>query len=177
MRIFVGLAAAALFGLSASVLPAAAQTAPAAGPLRVEGDVVSSAVNGKGVQGQICVSQSVFFPGDTIVFRAIVADANGTPLTADQLKQRGVKVVATTSEGAKIPLVYEQHPPPNIPSPGRAYYFAAAYHISGDHPTGILPWTMVVTDGDGHTVKFTPIGTNDGNGVLQIAAKGGASAK
>ena len=172
MRIVSALAVAAFFGLCAQALPAAAQTAPAAAPLRVQADVVTSAVNGKGVQGAICVQQSVFFPGDTVIFRAVVADANGTALTADQVKQRGVQVVVTTGEGAKIPLVYEMHPPEQVPAPVRAYYFAAAYHIAGEHPTGTLPWTMTVTDAAGHTVSFTPIGgAAAGLGALQIAAK------
>jgi hypothetical protein len=83
----------------------------------------------------------------------------------------------TTGEGAQIPLVYEIHPPPEIPSPGREYYFAAAYHISDSHPTGMLPWSLTVTDAQGNTVKFKPIGDNPGNGVLQIAAKAGPAAK
>lgn len=175
MRLFIGLAAAAFAGLCAGAAPAVGQTAPA--PLRVVADVVSSAVNGPAVQGAICVSQSVFFPGNTVIFRAVVSDASGTPLTGDQLSARGVKVVVTTSEGAQIPLVYQIHPPPPIPAPAREYYYAAAYHISLDHPTGMLRWTMTVTDAQGQTVKFMPIGDNPGNGVLQIAAKAAPAAK
>jgi hypothetical protein len=174
MRIFIGIAVAALAGLCAAAAPAAAQTAP---NMSVEADIVTSAANGPGAQGAICVSQSVFFPGSTVIFRAVVADANGTALTGDQLTARGVKVVVTTSEGATIPLVYELHPPPNIPAPARENYFAAAYHISESHPTGMLPWTMTVTDNAGHTLKFKPIGDNPGNGVLQIAAKAAPAAK
>ena len=175
MRILTGLAVAAFAGVCAAT-PAFAQTAPAS-PLRVEADVVSGAANGPAVQGAICVSQSVFFPGNTVVFRAVVSDADGTPLSADQLKARGVKVVVTTGEGATIPLVYEVHPPPNIPAPAREYYFAAAYHISDSHPTGMLPWSLTVTDAQGQSVKFKPIGDTPGNGVLQIAAKAAPAAK
>jgi hypothetical protein len=174
MRIFIGIAVAALAGLCAAAAPALAQSAP---DLRVQADVVSSAANGPGVQGAICVSQSVFFPGSTVIFRAVVSDANGNALTGDQLTARGVKVVATTGEGATVPLVYELHPPPNIPAPARENYFAAAYHISDSHPTGMLPWTLTVTDNQGHTLKFKPIGDNPGNGVLQIAAKAAPAAK
>lgn len=178
MRNFVALAFVALLAPCTGVAPAAAQSAPAAAPLRVLGDVVTSAVDGPGAQGVICVQQSVFFPGSTVIFRAVVSDANGTPLTADQLTQRGVKVVVTTSEGAKIPLVYEMHPPTQVPAPKREYYFAGAYHIAQTHPTGMLPWTMAVTDGQGHSISFSPISDTLGNGVLQIAAKAApASAK
>ena len=170
MRRYVGVAAAFLL-LGANALPAAAQTAPGAPAWRVTADVVTSARNGKGVQGVICVQQSVFAPGDTIIFRAVVTDLSGTPLTADQLTQRGVKVAVTTGEGARIPLVYEQHPPPNVPSPNHDNYFAAAYPISHDHPTGTLTWTLAATDAQGHTVTFTPIGQAAGVTAVQIVAK------
>jgi hypothetical protein len=178
MRILTGLAALAFLGLCSNALPAAAQSAPGAAPMRVMADVVTSARNGKGVQGALCVAQSVFAPGDTIIFRAMVSDANGTPLTAAELTQRGVKVVVTTGEGAKIPLVYEVHPPPNVPVPMHDQYFAAAYPISHEHPTGTLTWTLAVTDNAGHSVAFVPIGQGAGVTVLQIVAKADpASAK
>jgi hypothetical protein len=171
MRFFRVLAVAAFLAPCTGVVPAAAQSAPGAAMLRVMADVVTSARNGKGVQGAICVTQSIFAPGDTIIFRALVSDADGTPLSAVQLTQRGVKVLVTTGEGAKIPLVYEQHPPPQVPSPNHDMYFAAAYPISRDHPTGTLSWTMTVTDGQGHTVSFTPIGQAAGVTTLQIVSK------
>jgi hypothetical protein len=171
MRIFVSLAAAAFFGLCAGTLPAAAQSAPGAAPLRVSADVVTSARNGKGAQGVLCVQQSVFFPGDWVIFRAQVSDANGVPLTADQIAQRGVKVSVATAEGAKLSLEYGPHPPPNVPVPSHALYFVAPYHIAQEHPTGSLPWTLTVSDNQNHTVTFTPIGQAAGVAVLQIAAK------
>jgi hypothetical protein len=171
MRIFTGLAAAALLALSANALPAAAQSAPGAANLRINADVVTSARQGKGVQGVVCVTQSVFAPGDTIIFRAVVTDAAGTPLTAEQITQRGVKVVVTTGEGAKIPLVYIPHPPPNVPVPNHALYFAVAYPVAHDHPTGTLTWTAAATDNAGHTASFAPIGQEVGVAVLQIVAK------
>ena len=178
MRILTGLAAVAFLSLCASALPAAAQSTTVAVPLRLNADVVTSARQGKGVQGAICVQQSVFAPGDTIIFRAVVTDANNVPLTQDQLTQRGVKVVVTTGEGATIPLVYEQHPPPNIPVPKHDLYFAAAYPISHEHPTGTLTWTAVATDTAGHSITFAPIGQVTGVTVLQIVAKADpASAK
>jgi hypothetical protein len=178
MRILTGIAAVAFVSLCASALPAAAQSSPGAAPLRLNADVVTSARQGKGVQGAICVTQTVFAPGDTIIFRAVVSDENGVQLTEDQLKQRGVKVVVTTGEGAKIPLVYEQHPPPNIPVPKHDLYFAAAYPIAHEHPTGTLTWTAVATDSAGHTVSFVPIGQQTGVTVIQIVAKADpASAK
>jgi hypothetical protein len=178
MRIILGLAVAAAFvGLCANALPAQAQTAPAAAPLHVMADVVTGARNGKGVQGAICVQQSVFFPGDWVIFRAVVSDANGTPLTGDQIAQRGVKVSVKTAEGATFPLNYGPHPPPEVPVPQHDNYFVAAYHIAADHPTGNLPWTLTVTDAQNRTLTFNPIGQTAGVAVLQIAAKAAAAPK
>jgi hypothetical protein len=178
MRIIFGFAAAALFaGLCAGALPAQAQTAPAAAPMHVAADVVTSARNGKGAQGAICVQQSVFFPGDWVIFRALVSDANGTPFTADQLTQRGVKVSVKTAEGSTFPLQYGPHPPPEVQVPRHDNYFVAAYHIAADHPTGNLPWTLTVTDAENHTLTFNPIGQAAGIAVLQIAAKAPAAPK
>ena len=171
MRILTGLAVAAFLGLSASALPASAQSAPGVAPLRINADVVTSARQGKGVQGAVCVTQSVFAPGDTIIFRAVVSDAAGVALTGDQITQRGVKVLVTTGEGARIPLVYQPHPPPNVPVPNHSLYFAAAYPVSHDHPTGTLTWTVSATDNAGHTASFAPIGQEVGVAVLQIVAK------
>ncbi len=171
MRILIGLAVSAFLGLCTGALPASAQSAPGAAALRLNADVVTSARQGKGVQGALCVTQSVFAPGDTIIFRAVVADANGVPLTGEQITQRGVKVVVTTGEGAKVPLVYQPHPPPNVPVPSHALYFAAAYPVSHDHPTGTLTWTAAATDNAGHTAAFAPIGQEVGVAVLQIVAK------
>ncbi len=123
------------------------------------------------MQGVVCVAQSVFAPGDTIIFRAVVSDAAGVPLTGDQITQRGVKVVVTTGEGANIPLVYQPHPPPNVPVPSHALYFAAAYPVAHEHPTGTLTWTVAATDNAGHTATFAPIGQAAGVAVLQIVAK------
>jgi hypothetical protein len=177
MRIPTGLAVAAFAAVCAYAVPASAQSAPGAAPMRVMADVVTSARNGKGAQGVICVQQSVFFPGDTVIFRAVVSDANGTALTEEQIKQRGVKVLVTTGEGAKIPLVYQPHPPPNVPVPRHELYFAAAYPIAHEHPTGNLPWTLTVTDNANHTVTFAPIGQDAGIAVLQIAAKADTASK
>jgi hypothetical protein len=175
MRNIVALSAAALLAVATNAMPAAAQTAPAAGPLTVSADVVTSARNGKGVQGAICVQQSVFFPGDWVIFRAQVADATGKPLTAEQIAQRGVKVSVKTAEGATFPLQYGPHPPPDVPVPQHENYFVAAYHIAQDHPTGNLPWTLTVTDAQNRTVTFTPIGQGAGVAVLQIAARAPAA--
>jgi hypothetical protein len=58
---------------------------------RVFGDTVTAGVGRPGVQGAVCVNQTVFFPGDVIVFRAVVADGpTGNVLSTADIARLGV---------------------------------------------------------------------------------------
>lgn len=177
---------AALVGTAAAA--SAQQTAPAAAPMvmspsggttgpvyRVTADVVTSGVGPPGVQGVGCVNQTVFFPGDRIVWRAVVADGqSGQPLTQAQIEARGVHVVVTTSDGTKLEMHLHPHPPPPN-APAHSLYWSVSTGIPATHPTGTLKWTVAVSDKDGHGVTFAPIGQDAGITVLTIAAKGAAA--
>jgi hypothetical protein len=147
---------------------AGAQTAPGkALAYRVFADVVAA---------RICIPRSVFNPGDTIVWRAEVQDLAGVRLNDAQVKALGITAVVTLKDGTKVPLKFGIHPPfPNPPATDT--YWAGAYFVKGDHPTGTLPWTMTVSDTAGNTVNFTPIGQAPGLTVLTIAEKAAAPAK
>jgi hypothetical protein len=141
---------------------AGAQTAPGK-PLayRVFADVVAD---------RVCIPRSVFNPGDTIVWRAEVQDPAGVRLTAAQIKTLGIKAVVALKDGTKVPLNFGIHPPfPNAPATDT--YWSGAYFVKGDHPTGTMPWTVMVTDAAGNTVNFSPIGEANGVTVLTIAEK------
>ncbi len=154
---------ALLLAVGASA-PAMAQTAPA---FRVMADVVAS---------QICIPQSIFAPGDTIVFRAEVDDDNGVRITADQIKARGITAVVTLKDGTQVPLRFGIHPPfPNVPATDT--YWGGAYYVKPDHPTGTLPWSLTVSDSSGAKATFTPIGQPAGLSVLTIALKGASPPK
>jgi hypothetical protein len=142
---------------------------------RVVADVVTAGIGRPGVQGALCVNQTVFFPGDTIVFRAVIADGpNGTPLGTADVARLGVQAVVSLSDGSKVPLRLGSHPPPpNAPS--HSTFWSGSIRTAADHPTGTLKWTLTVTDKAGHSVAFTPMGQDDGSTVLTLAQKGPAA--
>jgi hypothetical protein len=175
--VVLGLATAAAQAQSAPAQPAPAKAEPSTGTAyRIYADVVTSGTS-KGVQGVVCVNQDVFFPGDLIVFRAVISDgATGVELTAADVTQRGLQVVATLSDGTKVPLTLKAHPPvPNAPV--HESYWTGTLVIHADHPTGTLPWALTASDNQGHTGTFTPVGQAAGEAVLTIAQKGPAAAK
>jgi hypothetical protein len=150
-------------GLLTAPLVASAQTKPL--PYRITADVVAA---------RVCIPRSTFNPGDTIVWRAEIEDAAGVKLTAAQIKALGITAVISLQDGTKIPLGFGVHPPfPNAPATD--IYWAAAYFVKADHPTGTLPWTLTVTDAAGAVVSFQPIGQSNGVTVLTIAEKGAAA--
>lgn len=182
---FSGLLAVAAFAVAAFSLTSAGANAQQAPPITVPGtgsayriyaDTVSNGLK-PGVQGVTCVNQSVFFAGDLIVWRAVIADAaTGVELTAADVAQRGLRVAATLPDGTTVPLRLGSHPPPpNVPA--HESYWSGSVLIKPDHPTGTLPWTVTVTDNQGRSGTFTPVGQAAGISVLTIAAKGATTVK
>jgi hypothetical protein len=150
--------AVVLGGLAPSA--ASAQSKPL--PYRIYADVVAA---------RVCVPRSIFNPGDTIVWRGEVDDASGVRLTAAQIKALGIVATINLKDGTKLPLSFGVHPPfPNAPATD--LYWAVAWFVKPDHPTGTLPWTMTVSDAAGNTATFTPIGQSNGASVLTLAEKG-----
>lgn len=166
--------------LALAAQSAYAQTAPAPAPAkpvpgtgtayRIYADVVTSGTS-KGVQGVPCVQQNVFFPGDVIVWRAVIADAaTGVELTPADVAQRGLQVVATLKDGTKVPLTLKNHPPPPN-APVHETYWSGTLFVKADHPTGTMPWTLTTSDNQGKSGTFTPPGQASGASVLTIAQK------
>ena len=147
--------------------PAGAQSTAA---FRIAADTVTNGEN-PGVQGVPCVNESIFFPGDVIVFRAVVADgATGAALTQEQIQSRGITAVVSI-DGRSIPMRFGPHPPPFVQAPKRSPYWSGTLSITTSHPTGTLPWTLTVSDNSGATTTYTPIGQDAGISVLTIAQK------
>ena len=154
--------AALAFTLSGALAPLAAQAQSKPLAYRVTADVVAA---------KVCIPRLTFNPGDTVVFRAEVADLSGARLDAAKIKALGLTGVVTLKDGTKIPLSFGVHPPfPNAPATDT--YWAGAYYIKPDHPTGTLPYTVTVTDAAGNVVNFVPIGQANGLSVLTVAEKG-----
>jgi hypothetical protein len=169
MKLLSPLVLVAGFVALAAVMPPANAQSTAA--FRVAADTVTSG-NNPGVQGVPCVNETIFFPGDVVVFRAVVADgASGTPLTQADITSRGITAVVTTSEGRSIPMRFGLHPPPNVQAPNRAPYWSGTMPISRDHATGTLPWSITVSDSQGAKTTYSPIGQAAGVSVLTIAEK------
>jgi hypothetical protein len=136
---------------------------------RIGADTVTSG-NNPGLQGIPCVNQTVFFPGDVIVFRAVVADGvTGAPLTEADVASRGIEVTVTTSESRPVQLKLGFHPPPQTQAPKRLSYWTGSMAIPKTHPTGTLPWTITVSDKQGLKTTYSPIGQEAGISVLTIA--------
>jgi hypothetical protein len=163
MKPWTLLTALVLTAVALAPSAASAQSKPL--PYRIYADVV---------QARVCVPKSVFNPGDTIVWRAEIDDAAGVRLTAAQIKALGIQAVIALKDGTKLPLAFGIHPPfPNAPATD--LYWAVAWYVKPDHPTGTLPWTLTVTDAAGNSVGFTPIGQVNGASVLTLAEKGVAA--
>ena len=102
---------------------------------RLFADVVTSGAGRPGVQGALCVTQTVFFPGDLIVFRSVIADGpTGTPLTAADVARLGLTAVVSLSDGSKVPLRLGTHPPPPN-APLHSTFWSGSLSTKGDHRT------------------------------------------
>lgn len=151
-----------LLGLLTLALAAAASAAPA---YFIQADIVRGAL---GAQGAVCVPNAVFMQGEEIVWRAYVYDATtGEKLTQDEIDARGVKVYGEIETDAKAELTYEPHPPG---ADKTEVYYAGAWSIPADFPTGNYKWSVAVEDSAGNTASYKPMGQSVGLGVLNILA-------
>lgn len=142
---------------------------------RIAADVVTAGIGRPGVQGALCVNQTVFFPGDIIVFRAVVADGqSGIPLSTADVARLGVQAVVSLSDGNKVPMKLGSHPPPPN-APAHSTFWSGSIRTAPDHPTGTLKWTLTVKDKAGHSAVFTPMGQDNGTTVLTLAQKAPAA--
>ncbi len=127
-------------GTTAGGAPVPVAAGPGGG-LFIESDLVI------GAPGP-CVLQSRFHPGDRVVFRAKVYDAQTGQLVPS------ATVVVRLEDGTNVPLNYGPHPPPNV-GPSEDQYWSAAWAIRPDTPMGIVHYTIDATDGT-RTGHFEP---------------------
>lgn len=181
---FVVMSGTLVTGTNAQQAPPAPQALPNANSpavttgdrtYRIVADVVTSGLGRPGVQGANCVTQTVFFPGDVIVFRAVIADGpSGTPLSSADVARLGVVATVALSDGSKVTMGLKSHPPPPN-APAHNTYWSGSIRTAPDHPTGTLKWTLAVTDKAGHNVAFAPMGQDNGETVLTLAQKAPAA--
>jgi len=132
----------------------------------IQADMVRAA---EGAMGPVCVPNSVFMPGEKIVFRAAVVDAaTGEELTIDQIQARGVEAVVKFEGHDDIPMFF---PPPDAPDmPPGPSFFRGPWVIPADAPEGIYAWHVEVTDAQGNAAVFEPIGQVFGANNITILA-------
>lgn len=118
-------------------------------------------------QGPVCVSNTVFFPGEMIVFHAAVYDREtGNLMGAAEVSDRGIQVIAQF-EGESIPLSYIPHGDPEDPA---SWYWAAGWEIPADYPVGTMSYSLVVADNDGRSGSYEPVEQAIGIDLLTIVA-------
>ena len=129
----------------------------------IQADTVRGAI---GAQGAVCVANTVFHPGEQIVWRAYVYDGeSGERLTQQQIQERGITVTATLETGEEASLNFVPHPP-NVENPD--WFWAGGLIVPEDFPTGMVTYTLEATDAEGNSATFTPIGQDAGLNVLTI---------
>lgn len=98
-----------------------------------------------------CVLNSRFPRNGQVVWRIRVID----PKTGEQMDDTMLdKVVVTIQDGQTFDMAFHPHPPP--PNPPRDYYWAGAWLIPSDYPTGTFTYTITATAKDGRTGEFKP---------------------
>jgi hypothetical protein len=128
----------------------------------------------QGAMGPVCVPNSVFHPGERIIFRAIVFDAEtGEEMKFEDVQERGIEATVHIEGHDDIAMFY---PPPAAegaegegPPPG-ADYFRGPFPIAIGTPEGMYGWHITVTDAEGNTAEFQPIGGAIGLNSITIQA-------
>ena len=124
----------------------AADPAPPAA-LFIEADLVS------GLPGPtLCVLQNRFAPGDRVVFRARVFDAQSGQLAPN------ATVTVRFADGRTLPLLYSlPRPPPHLDyGPVGDDVWVNAWVVPSDAPLGIVRYTLEAVDGD-RVGRYEPI--------------------
>lgn len=124
---------------------------------------------GTGAKGPVCVSNTVFQPGEQVVWQAYVYDAvTGIRVTPNEIQDRGIRLEVTLDNGNTVGFAYGAHPP-NVSSSSQDHFWTGSWKIPADAATGTYNWTLTVTDGAGHHDSFTPIGQGVGLNQLTVA--------
>jgi hypothetical protein len=153
MRVILALAALVVASLPGIVAAAPIEQDTPGGAPPVP--VAASPGNGLVIQSDMvvgapgpCALQSRFHPGDRVVFRAKVYDAQTGQLAPN------AQVVVRLEDGTTLDMRNGAHPPPNV-GPSTDDYWVAVWAIRPDTPMGIVRYTIDATDG-GRTGHFEP---------------------
>lgn len=153
--VFAALLVASLPGISYAEEEHPGSVAAQTGSLFIDGDIV---------QAGTCILWNRFSPGERVVFRARVTDAQTGQIVPD------AEVVARLEDGTTVTLHYGPHPPPHV-GPSFEDYWTGVWAIRPDTPMGIVRYTIEATAGD-RTGRFEPI--NNMNSQLTIVPPAGS---
>ena len=131
----------------------------------VKADMVRGAQEARGA---VCVINSVFYPGEWVIFRTVVVDAaTGEELGHDAIAELGLTATVVVDGVGEIEMFY---PPldPNMPPP--MYFFRGPWPIPADTAMGEYAWNVIVRDAAGNEVTFAPIGQGVGLSSITILA-------
>lgn len=150
-----------------SVLAMMAVSAAFAAPdYFVQADMVRGA---DGAMGEVCVPNSVFHPGESVIFRAYIFDGEtGERLSAAEVEERGLTVTVML-DGEPLEMAYFPHPPG---AEVVDFYWTHAWVIPSDQPMGVYAWTVTVQDASGGQAEFAPIGQGIGLPNLMVVPAG-----
>ena len=133
----------------------------------VKADMVRA--DGPVVHGPVCVPNSVFSPGEKVVFRASVIDAaTGAELAFEDVQARGLKAVVKLEGHDDISMFFPPAGGADMP-PGPSF-FRGPWPIPADAPAGAYAWHIEVVDAQGNSASFEPIGQSFGANSVTIQA-------
>lgn len=133
----------------------------------VHADMVRGA---EGAMGAVCVINSVFHPGEKVVFRAVVYDAaTGEELQHDAIAELGLTARVMVDGLDAFDMFYI---PFDAATPPAMYFFRGPWAIPADFAMGEYRWNVVVTDAAGEVVTFAPIGQAIGMSSITVLAGG-----
>lgn len=134
----------------------------------VKADMVRA--DGPVLHGPVCVPNSVFYPGEKIVFRASVVDAvTGAELAFEDVQARGLKAVVKLEGHDDVAMAFPPAGGEGMP-PGPSF-FRGPWTIPSDAPAGAYGWRVEVVDAQGNAAAFEPIGQAFGANSVTIVAE------
>jgi hypothetical protein len=132
----------------------------------IHADMVRGA---QGAQGAVCVANALFFPGEWVIFRAVVTDAaTGEELGHEEIAELGLTAKVIVDGVGEIEMFY---PPLEAGTPPAMYFFRGPWAIPADFAIGEYRWNVEVSDAAGQTVTFAPIGQAVGLSSITVMAR------
>lgn len=120
-------------------------------------------------QGAVCVANTLFFPGEWVIFRTVVTDAaTGEEIGHEEIEARGITAKVIVDGVGEIEMFY---PPLEAGTPPAMYFFRGPWPIPADFAMGDYRWNVEVSDAEGNVATFAPIGQAVGMGSITVMVR------